>query len=381
MNATAYHLEARAPFHLGLRGVGIEATAVHASSDTVFSALCYAVRQQFGTATLEEFLGTYAAGDPALLLSSAFPYVLARREQKVAGWQPPQHLDPAQAVRFFPRPLESAPGVLDDPDQRKQVKRITWLSEAIFRAWVDGENLAGHFSEDNLAQGGRAWLTAQERDMVAGWRDEDTDAIRFWSVGEVPRVTVDRQASSSQVYQTGRVWFQPGGGLWLLMRWRQDWEARGGVALQVLGDAGMGGERSAGHGQFLPHGPHALARLPDPVPGKRFLLLSLYRPERDELEQVLDDDVRYQFRVRRGWMASPDATQTSDGKIVRGSGLRRRSVRMFAEGSLLRWPDGQTRLGALVDVRPDAFKAHPVFRYGLAFPVGYRTGGREGDDE
>ena len=382
MNATAYHLEARAPFHFGLRGVGIEATTVHAPSDTLFSALCHVLRQQFGTSVLEEFLGTYAAGEPALVLSSAFPYVPIRREGEVKDRRLSVPLEPDQAVRFFPRPLEPPPGVADDPDQRKQVKRITWLSEGIFRAWVARGNLADHSGEDNLVQGGRAWLTAREREMIAGWRDEETDAIRLWSVGEVPRVTVDRRASTSQVYQAGRVWFQPGGGLWLLANWRDDWQKRGQLALQVLGDAGIGGERSVGHGLFRVHGPHSLSPLPDPAPGERFVTLSLYYPAPDEVATVLgSDDVRYRLRMRRGWMASPDAAQSPDGKTVRGAGLRRKAVQMLAEGSLLRWPDGRTSLGLLADVTPEVFAAHTVWRYGLAFPVGYEPGRKEVGDE
>jgi len=382
MNATAYHLEARAPFHFGLRGVGIEETAAHAPSDTLFSALCYAIRQQFSAAKLEEFVSTYAAGQPALILSSGFPYVLARREDQVEGWQPPELLDPTQVVRFFPRPLEPPPGVSDDAEQRKRVKRIAWLSEGIFRTWVDGGDLGGHFSENNLVQGGQAWLTAREREAVAGWRDEETDAIRFWAVGEVPRVTVDRRASTSQIYQAGRVWFQPGCGLWLLAQWREDWRTRGELALRVLGDAGIGGERSAGHGQFRVHGPHSLSPLPDPTPGKRFVTLSLYYPARDELAEVLGGDgVRYRLQVRRGWMASPDASQSSDGKTVRGSGLRRKAVRMVGEGSLLRWPEGKTFVGTLADVTPEAFTAHTVWRYGLVFPVGYHALEKEAGDE
>jgi CRISPR type III-A-associated RAMP protein Csm4 len=296
--------------------------------------------------------------------------------------------DPAQTVRFFPRPLElRPPGVPDDPDQRKRIKRITWVSEGIFRAWVSGENLNDHFGEDNLVQGERIWLTMQEREATAGWRDEGTDAVQFWSVGEVPRVAVDRRASTSQIYQAGRVWFQPGGGLWLLMDWREDWQARGELALQVLGDAGMGGERSAGHGQFRPHGAYAPSPLPDPVVGERFITLSLYYPTRDELVEVLgDEDVRYRLRVRRGWMASPDTVQSPDG-TVHGSGLRRKSVQMFAEGSLLCWPEDGNQspsrlfLGELADVTPNIFTAHPVWRYGLALPVGYRADGKEAHDE
>jgi len=382
MNATAYHLEARAPFHFGLRGVGIEATDTHAPSDTVFSALCHAIRHQFGADVLEKFLDTYATDQPALVLSSAFPYALARKEEEVRNWHRPEHIDPDGAVRFFPRPLEPPPGAPDDPEKRKQVKRIDWLSETIFRAWVSGQDLSGYLHEDNLVQGEGVWLTPEEREQVAGWRDEETDAIRLWSVGEVPRVTVDRRASTSQVYQAGRVWFQPGGGLWLLMNWREDWQTRGEIALHVLGDAGMGGERSAGHGQFRVHGPHSLPPLPGPVPGELFLALSLYYPTRDELEATVgDDEVRYRLCVRRGWMASPDSSRSPDGDTVQGSGLRRKTVRMFAEGSLLRWPDGRENLGALADVTPEVFTAHTVWRYGLAYPVGYRTRGKEAGDE
>lgn len=380
MQAIAYHLEARAPFHLGLRGVGLEATAVYASADTVFAALCHALRQQFGRDTLEDFLRTYQ-DSPALLLSSAFPYVPVWTEGKVSR-EKPLSIDPAGVIRFYPRPLERPPGLADNPRQRKVVKRIRWLSEDIFRTWIGEESLEQHFALINLVQDKSAWLTAAERQKVAGWRDEEGDQIRLWAQGDVPRVTVDRRSNASQVYQAGRVWYQPGGGLWLLAHWREDWQERGETALQVLGDAGLGGERSAGHGQFHLHGPHTLPALPNPQPGQRFLTLSLYYPRPGELSQVLqNDDVRYQFEMRRGWMSSPDTVQDEQGRTLSGRALRRRAVRLFAEGSILYWPTEGTLLGQLADVTPEVFqKVHPVWRYGLAFPVGY-WGEKEAGDE
>jgi CRISPR-associated protein Csm4 len=389
MDAMAYHLQARAPFHFGLRGVGIEATAVHGPSDTLFSALCHVLRQQFDQTTLQDFLAGFSSSEPPLVLSSAFPYVLSRREEEV-DWQIPKPFDSGQAIRFFPRPLEPPPGVLDDAEERKTVKRVTWLSEGIFRAWVSNDAAAlsrewikeldvggQKVKHPNLVQG-RVWLTADERERVAGWRDEETDAIRLWAVGDVPRVTVDRRASASTVYQAGRVWLQPGGGLWLLARWREDWRERGELALRVLGDAGVGGERSAGHGQFHLHGPHALAGLPDPTPGGRFVTLSLYHPTQAELADVIGDSkVSYRLQMRRGWMSSPDSTRPAKGEPLRGSALRRKAVRMFAEGSILRWPDGKAVRGDLADVTPEAFDPHKVWRYGLAYAVGYRPEGGE----
>ena len=33
---------------------------------------------------------------------------------------------------------------------------------------------------------------------MAGWRDDESDAIRLWAQGDVPRVTVDRPAQRSR---------------------------------------------------------------------------------------------------------------------------------------------------------------------------------------
>ena len=389
MDATAYHLEARTPFHFGLRGVGIEATLTHGPSDTIFAGLCYAVRQLFGLGTLEEFLGGYSAPDPPAVISSAYPYVLSRGEEEVGAWRAPATFQPEKAIRLFPRPLDTPPGVQDHLDDRKRIKKIDWVSETIFRAWLRGDaaTLARDWfaetdrrgkrvASPNLIQGDTIWLTAGELGLVAGWRDPETDAVRLWAVGEVPRVTVDRQASSSAVYQAGRVWFQPGGGLWLLVRWREDWRQRGELALQVLGDGGMGGERSAGHGQFKLHGPHKLGAFSQAEPGGRFLTLSLYYPTRAELSTALGGDaISYRLLVRRGWMASPDSSSDDKGNVWIGGALRRRAVRMLAEGSVLYWPGGDGAPGALADVTPEAFKAHRVWRYGLAYAMGYHPEG------
>ena len=53
---------------------------------------------------------------------------------------------------------------------------------------------------------------------------------------------------------------------------------------------------------------------------------------------------------------------------------------MIEPGSVLRALPDQTICGGLADVTPDIFNTHPVWRYGLAMPVGYsRTMGGESD--
>jgi len=359
MQAIVYPLRPRAPFHFGVRGVGVEATALTARSDSLFSALCITLRELYGEAELTGFLGQFPTRDnPArdlpLLLSSGLPY--------------------AGEIRFYPRPLLPVPGLERDPAEQKHQKKITFVSETIFRAWVGGDDVLQHYdrSEDgNLLHGGQVWVTADERAALSKserFLDEDTGQVRMWTVGDVPRVTVDRISSSSSVYQAGQVRFAPGAGLYLLVVWRDDgWRDRFWEVLQVLGDAGIGGERSSGYGLFTPQEPQSVD-LPDVEKADRWVMLSSCWPLPGQ-EGILGAGAAYHLENRRGWMDSPD-----------GRNLRRKSVRMIEPGSVLRALPDQTTYGGLADVTPDIFTTHPVWRYGLALSVGYsRTMGGKDD--
>ena len=206
MQTMAYLLRPRAPFHFGVRGVGVEATALAARSDTLFSAFCITLRELYGQARLEDFLDrfpTFAAPerDPPLLLSAGLPF--------------------AGDVRFYPRPLPPVPGLEGNPFEQKHQKKITFVSETIFRAWVSGGDVLRHYDRSeggNLLHGGQVWVTTEERSALAArFLDEDTAQVRMWTASDVPRVTVDRISSSSSVYQAGQVRFAPGAGLYLLV--------------------------------------------------------------------------------------------------------------------------------------------------------------------
>ena len=359
MQTMAYPLQPRAPFHFGVRGVGVEATALTARSDSLFSALCITLRELYGLDALERFLTQFPTRanpnrDPPLLLSAGLPY--------------------AGGIRFYPRPLLPVPGLEGAPAEQKHQKKITFVSETIFRAWVGGDDVLQHYdrSEDgNLLHGERVWVTADERASLSKSKrflDEDTGQPRMWTVGDVPRVTVDRISSSSSVYQAGQVRFAPGAGLYLLVVWQDDgWRDRFWELLQVLGDAGIGGERSSGYGLFTPLEPFPVD-LPGMEGSSRWMTLSSCWPLPGQ-EGILGPGAAYHLENRRGWMDSPD-----------GRNLRRKSVRMIEPGSVLQTLPDQAVCGGLADVTPDIFTTHPVWRYGLALPVGYnRAMGGEGD--
>jgi len=346
MQATAYPLQPRAAFHFGVRGVGVEATALTARSDTLFSAFCITLRELHNEAELERFLEQFPTRDaparnPPLLLSAGLPY--------------------AGAVRFYPRPLLPVPGLEKEPALQKEQKKIAFVSETILRAWVAGEDVLQHFDAANLLQGGRVWVTTEERTALAGqFFDDKTGGVRLWSIGDVPRVTVDRISSASSVYQAGQVRFAPGAGLYVLVEWRDDtWQERFWEVLRALGDAGIGGERSSGYGLFTPLEPQSVD-LPDVGDAPRWATLASCWPLPGQ-QAITGPGAAYELVVRRGWMDSPD-----------GRNLRRKSVRMLEPGSVLCSLPQQAVYGGLADVTPDVFRTHTVWRYGLALPVGYR---------
>lgn len=364
----AYRLIARSPFHIGERGVGLEETSAVLHADTLFSALCLTLRElgEDLTTLLARFPRVHmpAENPPEILpgdgalpfrLTSAFPF--------------------AGQVLFFPRPM-LRPAGLDDADSSlgKALKKISFVSQDIFEALVAGRSVADDLlvetpTEDGkrkmrselVVQGGQAWVTATERAKLAPYLDVVTGDLRLWEQGTAPRVTVDRVTNRSQVYAAGRLSFAPGCGLFFLVEY-EDTSLRRRLeqALRVLGDTGIGGERSSGHGQFKMEVVERFALIePSSEVSDAFTSLATYWPTEPEVMAGILDRASYGLVNRRGWLGSPE-----------GMNLRRRGVRMLAEGSvMLREPTG-----ALADVKPlDPAPAinvsHDVWRYGIAFPV------------
>lgn len=345
MQTQVFYLEARSPFHLGERGVGLEGTSVVARADTVFSALCVTYREWYGVEALEnDFLEAFRESPP-FLLSSAFPYVMLSDGP----------------LRLFPRPLGAPPGLEEDNFATlKKIKKIAFVSEVIFNRWVTGDPLP--VENIVLLHEGRVGVTQEESDALHEALDpDDENRIWLWRIDEVPRVTVDRVSSASAVYRAGRVRYALGGGVWVGFRWHGDgWSEIIEGLLHILGDAGLGGERSAGHGQFSLMGSGSMD-LPDAA--ERFVTLSPYWPQPDEVTPALGEGSSYSLLLRRGWMGSPD-----------GRALRRKAVMMLGEGSVLNMPSSPTP-GGLAIVTPGILSTHEVYRYGYALPVGMWSGG------
>lgn len=326
-NHVTYYLNFRSPLHLGRRGVGLEETEISIPADTLFSAICQTWRTFYGEEVLTDFLAQYETGEP-FLLTSAFPF--------------------AGDTRFFPKPLIDLD--VDADDDRKKLKKVRFLSEKRFRQTVNDEPIA--FNSDDLINEGQLWIHGDERS-----RFQDNPIV--WKTDKRPRVTLDRQSSASEIWHLKAVKFEKGCGLWFDAKFdTEETQTRIETILRVLGDTGIGGERSTGYGSFDLHSEPAD---PQPEPeSDRFITLAPICPrDADELDRLIQgDNVGYTLEERSGWIGSSE-----------GSGLRRQQVWMFAEGSVL--SGNGARIGRLVDLKPEACP-HPVWRYAYAWPIKYR---------
>ena len=321
----------RGPVHSSSRGVGIESTELTIRSDTLFSALASAVRAVAGPEGLDRLLQLALVQSPPFVVSSTFPW--------------------AGELLFYPKP-RLLPRVEEPTGQSpmgQSPKEAAWVSAGVLSKMLGGRPVPPDKGVVDPANG--VWYLRSE---VAALPGEET----WWATSAVPRVTVDRQTSASAVYRCGRAWYGPSAGLWCLVEWRdRTWEPTFDAALAFLGESGLGGERSAGHGQFA-LGERLAPALPSVPDAPLVYSLSLYHPTATEVTAgVLEAPAAYDLEMRRGWVTSPEA-----------SGVWRRAVRMLGEGALVRRV--APTMGDLVDVTPVGPAPHPVYRAGFLVGLG-----------
>lgn len=324
-------LKPKAPFHLGERGVGLEETSEIVHSDTIFGALCWCWTLHTGRSP-QEFLQPFLESKPPFLLSSAFPYV--------------------GDVLLVPRPLTSLP-IEGDEEFLRRAHKADFISI----------KLVEQLSRQQAIPHQQLSLRYDDRLLVLHSEEPQLHHEKPWTVVQVPRVALDRITNASQIYHTGRLTFAQGCELYLLVREldpQSNVTRKLPVLLRLLGDEGLGGERSCGYGFFEPE-EHEIS-LEWPSHSRSQLLLSLYNPkDKQELAQLDLERSAYRLIRRCSWVFSPQAKS-----------LRTRDVHYFKEGSVLSTRAGSLQ-GRLVEaLSPSDDAPHAVYRNGLGFFIGWR---------
>lgn len=340
-------------FHLGREGLGQETSADSFPSDSLFSAILATVAEVYGVDAVETLVAAIQA-DHVLRVSSVFPLV----------GQLPLFPFPRLHVELAKREIRVG----------KRLKKLRYVSKGILQRLLTAQPMDDWLPSEApnkglVLNGGQVWIAADEQaQLPAGLATLPHHALgetRLWKTGTVPRVTIDRVSNASAVYQVGRTVFAEGCGLWFLADVVEAYADMLDVVVHVLGDSGIGGERSAGYGKFAPERMPA-PDLADPARHPRAMALSRYHPRLDELEAgVLTGDVAYDLVDIGGWLYSP-------GQPAQ----RRQRIRMLEVGSVVN-TSGGVPTGQIRDVRPHYEAAtfpHPIYRSGMAIFVGVPGG-------
>jgi len=323
-----YRLNFTSPLHLGREGIGLERTDDIIHSDTLFGAIM-CKWPLFYDDPVEDFVKA-----PPFLISSAFPF--------------------KKNNYFFPRPMIRT--MIKEEEEksfklRKKIKKIKFVSKIIFEKLLKDEKIDS-FSEKNTLQEGK-FLAEKEFESL----DEQEKTI--YRIREVPRVIIDRHKNSSEIFYFNEVIFSKDSGLFFLAEFinssiKNKFEA----ILRLLGDEGIGGDKSCGKGQFVLEKDESF-KLELPTKPSYFITLSLFHPTKEEIQKgLLATEASYEIITRGGWIHS-----------IFPTARRRKTVKMFTEGSIFKYI-GEKIYGDMVKVLDKDETPgipHDVYRYGISF--------------
>lgn len=313
-----YRLKFTAPFHVDSRGNAFyEESSSFIHSDTLSAAILAT-----WASIWPEQMGQQAQ-TPSFRLSSAYPYY--------------------QDCYFLPRAVSSQ-SICIPPEKSAKLKDVKKLKKI---QWLDSDLWLASMTDPN-------WANAidLERGVCQSVLASQSTALpeKLWLEEERPRLAIDRnsnQAAESQIFNFSRIWFHPNGGLYFLAVFkdgasRQQFE----TALYVLGDSGIGADRTSGNGCFTWE-KSQIHGLQIADQGKA-VALSLVNPAPSDCQTGWLEGSAYKLVSRGGWIG--------------GSGIRKQRVSMFAEGSVFNQP----LTGRMIDVSVDKLP-QKVFRDGRGF--------------
>lgn len=320
METYIFKLKFKGPVHFGDTGIDLENVQEYVSSDTIFSAMVNALSIYYGPEEAEKLIKEFLQ-NPPFLLSSLFVF---NRE-----------------LYFLPKPMDDS--FIPEEIKRtkgKELKKLRWLERKDFIKWQRQDSLT---NEDIQIM----------KDKQSEYTNAFTREIR-------PRVTLDRITQQSSIYHCGYLYFKQEAGLYGLVAFKdKSYVDEFKSILTLLGQTGIGGEKTYGCGMF-----EAEIEAADNVfktilqtKTNNYTLLSLYHPSPKELTTFTNNLIAYDIIRKKGWITS--------GRNALP--LKRKSVGFITEGSVL----NKNLKGCLVDVTPenisDDILSHSVYRYGYAF--------------
>ena len=317
-------LKFTSPLHLSRGKSGLDESYDVLHSDTLKSALFICAMQLYDNqidrgSFLEKFT-----------ISSGFPF----NENEL----------------FFPKPalLPDTFYIKDDETEQKKVKKIKYISQFLFENLLQGNFKP--FSKNDI----------YESDFLS----ENKDFKKPFQNEVVQRVTVSRTyENEGDTFYMDRIFFNKNCGLFVLLN-TDNQEVKGKIkaAFRLLGDNGIGSDKSVGNGQFEMEWieDFDLSKVENAT---HCLSLSLYLPGEKEINSIDLDKSAYSLIKRGGYIANPNDFNNSV--------LRKKSIYMFSEGAV--FSQNADLQGNIADLNPtNRPLQHEIWRDGKALFLDYK---------
>lgn len=305
------------PLHIG-KGLGdhYDSAGNLLHSDKVSGAIASAYCHLKGDSKIVSFINSYK-------VSSAFPF--------------------KGECHYFPKPLANLNFEIEGGnsyEKNKKLKKIEFIDFRLFSYQALGNKSAiklEQFSNDNK-------FLSFEGKLSAPYIDEIEQ-----------RVVVPRTGGDATPFYFERRFFSSDSGLYFIYEVEDKYLSDFQNSVRWLGNSGFGTDKSVGNGQFEPE--FTKIEINETEDTNCLLTLSLYCPEKSEIESGILNNSFYSLVQRGGFIAGT----TND----RFRHLRKKSIYMFAEGSIFKTDQ---LIGKICDVKPDwnEDNLHPVYRDGRA---------------
>lgn len=321
-----YKLHFTTPLHLGDNRDDYSVSLKTIQSDTMYAAITSCLAK-LGVKIPDN-------GDLGCSISSLFPFY--QKEEKGA------------AVYFLPKPLKQKLPKLENVDNAKKIKKVSWLDVNYFERILKGGTLFENEKEISAIK--KSYLTDQAI-------DED-----FISSEVSPRVKIPRSPEDGEGDQKGksvpfymdRVYFKDYSGLYFMVKGNTTLLDK---AMNLLQYEGIGTDRNVGNGYFTFENNKTIS-IEIPKESSFVMSLSMFIPETEKQLQELinDDNVAYDFTRRGGWITTPPHNT-----------IRKNVIHAFLPASVFKKNlSDATVVGKIVDLKPeiDPKIEHPIYRCG-----------------
>lgn len=306
-------------------------------SDTLKSAIFVCALQLYGAKLIDKsFLSKFR-------ISSAFPFYSSKEQDKT--------------FYFFPKPeVIKLPFQINGSDSgyEKELKKVRFIEKGLFQELLNGISINNPVTlkRENIQD---SFATGQDIDLRKILARENCDAITKSEPYQHVHIPRDF-GSDSKPYYVDKIYFHENAGLFFLLEASGEVKKQVMSAIKLLADNGIGTDRNIGNGQFEYNEEAMSLDTPDENTAKYQLNLSLYCPEKDEIQDDITKSF-YGLTKRGGYISSPEKPEHQT--------IRKRSIYMFTEGSIFPKSNSSQRKGKIVDLKPsyDTLN-HPIWRDG-----------------